>query len=73
MKKSIVGLKELRNNMESYISAVEHGKSFIVVRRSKPVLQISSPNETSELWERVIDFSKVKKGGVPLGEILSRL
>ncbi len=73
MKQSIVGLKELRNNMDSYISAVEKGRSFIVVRRSKPVLQISSPSEAPELWERVIDFTKIKKGGVRINELLARL
>ena len=73
MTKSIVGLKELRNNMETYITAVENGESFTVVRRSKPILQISSPNETSELWENVIDFTKIKKGGALLTDLLSRL
>ena len=35
-------------------------KSLIVVRRSKSVLKISAPDD-EELWERVIDFTKVKK------------
>ena len=37
---SIVGLKELRENIDSYISAVEKGRSFVVVRKSKPVFKI---------------------------------
>ena len=40
-------------------------KSLIVVRRSKPVLKISAPDD-EELRERVIDFTKVKKGGVAI-------
>ena len=60
MKKTIVGLKELRGDIDSYISEVKKGKSFIVVRRSTPVLKISSPYEESDIWERVIDFTKVK-------------
>ena len=75
MKKDIiVGLKELRENMETYISRVRKGDSFIVVRKSKPVFKISLPDEDAEeLWETVIDFTKIRKGGVPLEDIISRL
>ena len=73
MTKSIVGLKELRNNMETYISAVEKGESFTIVRRSKPILKISSPHESTNIWEEVIDFSKLKKGGVAIESLISRL
>ncbi len=40
---NIIGLKELRENMDTYISKVSKGESFIVVRRSKPVFKISMP------------------------------
>ncbi|MEK7488019.1 MAG: hypothetical protein AAB598_01720 [Patescibacteria group bacterium] len=73
MKTSIVGLKELRENIESYITQVSKGKSFIVVRRSQPVFKLSSPEEDSGQWESVIDFTCVKKGGVAIGDLLSRL
>ena len=73
MKNTIVGLKELRQNTEAYISQIKKGKSFIVVRRSRPVFKISSPIEESELWEQMIDFTKVKKGGVLINDLLSRL
>jgi len=73
MKKSIVGLKELRENIETYLSEVKKGKSFIVIRRSKPVLKISSPEDEPELWERVVDFTKIKKRGVSIEKLLSRL
>ncbi|MCP6718244.1 MAG: hypothetical protein KJI70_01700 [Patescibacteria group bacterium] len=73
MKNSIVGLKELRENIETYLSEVKKGKSFIVVRRSKPVLKISSPEDEPELWERVVDFTKIEKKGVPIDKLLSRL
>lgn len=72
MKNSTVGLKELRQNMDKYIAEVEKGKSFMVLRRSKPVLKISSPDDEM-LWERVIDFTKIKKGGVAIADLLSRL
>ena len=72
MKSAIVGLKELRANIESYIAEVKKGRSFIVVRRSKPVLKISSPLD-AEVWERVADFTAIKKDGVPAREVLREL
>lgn len=74
MHTPIIGLKELRENAEKYISEVNRGKSFIVVRRSKPVFKIAPPStEEEELWESVIDFTKIKKGGMALSDILARL
>jgi prevent-host-death family protein len=70
--KNIVGLKELRQNVSDYIAEVKKGKSFIVVRRSKPIFKISPPEE-AELWEPVADFTKIKKGGVPLKNLLAHL
>ncbi|MBU1203425.1 type II toxin-antitoxin system Phd/YefM family antitoxin [Patescibacteria group bacterium] len=69
---SIVGLKELRENMDDYINKVKQGHSFIVLRKSQPVFKIS-PLENEENWETVVDFTKIKKGGVDIKEILSRL
>lgn len=70
---NIVGLKELRTNVDEYIGEIKKGKSFIVVRRSKPVFKISTADEEPEFWESVVDFTKVKKGGVKLYDLLSRL
>lgn len=72
MKNAVVGLKELRANIENYITEVKKGKSFIVMRRSKPVFKISSP-EDEDIWEEVVDFTKIKKGGVSITDLLSRL
>jgi len=71
-KGEIVGVKELRENLEKYINRVNRGESFTVVRRSKPVFKIS-PAEEEHLWEPVIDFTKIKRGGVSIQELLSRL
>ncbi len=70
---SIVGLKELRENIDTYIGAVQKGRSFVVVRKSKPVFKISSLSEAEELWEPLIDFTKIKKGGLSINRLLSRL
>jgi len=73
MKNVIIGLKELRENADAFISQVEKGKSFIVVRRSKPIFKIAPPDEADELWETVVDFTKIKKGGISARTLLSRL
>ncbi len=73
MENAIVGLKELRENMEKYASLIKKGKSFIVVKRSKPLFKISSIDEDDGLWETVVDFTRLKKGGIPAEELLSRL
>ncbi len=68
----IVGLKEVRENMANIIKGIEKGQSFTVVRRSFPIFKIS-PIDEDERWETVIDFTKIKKGGVDIDEILARL
>lgn len=74
MKKNtnIVGVRELRQNLENYILEVKKGKSFTIVRRSSPIFQIS-PIDNQEAWEEVTDFTKIKKGGIKIDEILSRI
>ena len=69
----IIGLKELRENMEKYVKCVKKGESLIVMRRSTPLFKISSVEDSEENWEEVIDFTKVKKGGVDIKDILSRI
>jgi len=68
----ILGLKELRENMEKYASRVKKGESFIVVKRSKPIFKIV-PSESEEQWETVVDFTKINKSGVPAKEVLKAL
>jgi len=68
---NIVGLRELRQNMDKYSKKIAKGNSFVVFKHSKPLFQIG-PVEKDQ-WEEVIDFTKIKKGGVKISEILSRL
>ena len=68
-----IGLKELREKTEDYIDQVKLGQSFLVVRRSEPVFTLSSPEDAEELWETVVDFTKIKKGGVKILDLLTRL
>jgi len=68
---NVITLKNLRENMQEYAQKVQAGYDFIIFKKSKPLFRISPVNES--LWEEVIDFTKVKKGGVDIKEILSRL
>jgi len=70
--KNLVGLRELRENMDVYAKRVAKGDSFIILKRSKPLFKIS-PVENNERWETVSDFTKLQSGGVDIDEILSRL
>jgi len=72
MKTHILGLKELRENMQKYASLVEKGESFIVVRKSKPLFRLVSP-ESDEQWETIADFTKINKKGVLATEVLKAL
>jgi len=69
--KNIVALKTLRENMQEYAQKVQGGRSFIVFKRSKPLFKISPIED--DLWEEVIDFTKIKRGGVNIEELLQRL
>ena len=68
---NIITLKNLRENMQEYAQKVKRGHSFIVFKKSKPLFKISSIEEN--YWEEIIDFTKIKKGGVNLKELLKRL
>ena len=70
--KQIIGLKNFRQNIKKYHSAVQKGESFIVVRKSKPLFQIV-PLDDEGVWERVVDFTEIKKGGVTINELLKAL
>jgi prevent-host-death family protein len=70
----IIGLKEFREKLPDYERQVAEGISFIVVKKSRPVFRISPVDQQSEdLWEEVIDFTKLHKGGVAIEDLLSRL
>lgn len=73
MKTQILGLKELRENMQKYASRVDKGESFIVVKKSRPLFKISSVEEDEGLWETVVDFTKIRKDGIPAEELLKKL
>ena len=72
MKNNIIGLKELRENIETYISQIKEGKSFIIIKKSKPVFKIVPP-EAEDRWETVIDFTTINKNGISARRVLKEL
>mgnify|MGYP001558466702 CR=1 FL=1 len=66
MDTAIIGLKDLREHTEHYVSRVRKGKSFTVVRRSKPIFKITPVDEWGDegLWETIVDFRQIKAGGI---------
>lgn len=71
MTNNIIGLKDLRQNVVKYARQVQKGSSYIVMKRSKPLFKICPvPDET---WEEVIDFTKIKHGGIDIESLLKRL
>jgi len=69
----IIALKKLRENVAEYTKEVAKGRSFIVVKQSKPIFKITPVEPEDETWEEVADFTKIKKGGVKLQDLLARL
>ncbi len=70
----IIGLKDLRENTESYISQVAKGKSFTVVRRSKPVFKLSPPVDEwgdEGTWKTLVDFRDKKGKGMPIDDVIA--
>lgn len=69
--KNIINLKKLRENMEEYTQKIQEGESFVVFKKSQPLFKISPVDD--ENWEEVIDFTKIKKEGVDINDILKRI
>lgn len=69
---NIVGVKELRTNLNQYIDQVRKGVTFTVVKRSKAVFKIV-PLEEEEQWEQVVDFTTIRYGGVSISNLLNHL
>jgi antitoxin (DNA-binding transcriptional repressor) of toxin-antitoxin stability system len=69
----IVGLRELRENIAVYASRVKCGQSFVVMKKSSPLFRISPIEDGNDAWEEVADFTKIRKGGIEIEELIGRL
>ena len=67
-----MGLKKFRKNLASFPKTVRKGESFVGMKPSKPIFKIS-PLEDGGRWETVIDFTKIRKGGIPATTLLKYL
>jgi antitoxin (DNA-binding transcriptional repressor) of toxin-antitoxin stability system len=75
-KPNIVGLKELRLNIEKYIDLIQKGHSFIVVRKSTPIFKLEPMDEWGDegTWETIADFTSLQpERGIPLDELIGKL
>lgn len=71
--KNIIGLKELRENMETYITRVGKGESITVLRRNEPIFRLSPIDEEELGWESIVDLTKINPQGVPVEDVLKAL
>lgn len=67
-----VSLKDLREQFPKYIEAIANGQSFTIVKRSKPIFQIS-PISDEGSWQTIVDFTEIDKLGVSADDILAKL
>lgn len=68
---NIIGLKELRENLGVYEKLIKAGRSFVVMKRSKPIFSIGPVEQGG--WETVVDFTRFRKDGISAKELLARL
>lgn len=73
IKKTTVGLKELRENMETYITRVSKGESITVFRRSTPLFKLTPVDADEAGWETIVDFTKETGHGVPVEQLLASM
>ena len=55
---NIIGVKELRQNLDKYVRAVARGRSFMVVKRSRPIFAIVAPQALDEFGDPVGYFNE---------------
>ncbi len=72
-KSTIIGLKELRENTETYIKRVEKGESITIIRRSVPIFRLTPVDSEESNWEPIADFTLINKNGISAKDILSKL
>ncbi|MDB5189855.1 MAG: Antitoxin [Parcubacteria group bacterium] len=70
---NIIGLKELRENTETYVKRVNRGESITVVRRSTPLFRLTPVDAEETGWETVANFTTIDKKGVLARDILNSL
>lgn len=55
-----VQFTDFRNNSKEYFDKIENGQSFIIIKRGKPVAQITPFTNTLKGWKREVKRIKLK-------------
>ena len=45
---------DFRNHSKEYFDKIEHGESYIIIKKGKPVAQITPFNENVKGWKRTV-------------------
>lgn len=69
---STISLKQLREQFPQVIDSIARGQSYTVMKRSKPVFQISPVADEGQ-WQTIVDFTEIDKQGVPIEDVLKGL
>jgi prevent-host-death family protein len=76
MTDKIIGVKELRENIDKYAAQVKAGRSITVVKRSEPLFRLTPVDDDDDAnWETLIDFRTIPgyENGMPADEFLKAL
>jgi antitoxin (DNA-binding transcriptional repressor) of toxin-antitoxin stability system len=66
-----VALKEFRQDVEKFAGKVARGMTLVVTKRSRPLFRVAPVDDG--IWEEVVDFTKFKRGGIRIEDLLGRL
>lgn len=61
---------DFRNRAKEYFDKVEHGSSFIIIRKGRPIAKIVPFNETHSGWKRETIKVKLKKSKSTLDYVM---
>jgi len=53
---------ELRNSAKEYFDKVEKGKSFVIIRKGRPIAKVVPFAEPTPGWKREVKRVKLKSG-----------
>lgn len=76
MTDKIIGVKELRENIDKYAAQVKAGRFITVVKRSEPLFRLTPVDDDDDAnWETLIDFRTIPgyENGMPAAEFLKVL
>jgi len=69
-KLNYVKFTDFRNQSKEYFDNIEHGHSYIIIRKGKPIAKILPFNESNTGWKRENRKIKLKNNKTTLEYIL---